>query len=666
MELNIVMTEKSSKGKILVVLILAIIGIPAAFAGLQFYSMDAADKSIANAKVDFGITELLNIQDTLLDLLISRELEGGFDLVFEGKGFLDTQVKSIQAQVFLEDVFVGSFVSNEFFTIPGSGTESAHMDFKIDLSEISLSDVMQVVNSILEHNGEVKISIEALMEPVIIVFPMTVPVTDTDYYLSYSEAPQVSSLSWSSPSCEIKEEATFSSTVTNVFRDSSVTGTLDVVVREDVSWGSDSTVEIFSYPIQLEAGESVTVSDDFTPYKEGSTNGFFLRAQWGSSIIEEQESSYPPRLQVIEGTLGVEEVYWTVGGVRTSVCEVDDLVQAHIRLGASGVALDDEVSVKIRKDLALLPDTNLVTKDFSVVLDKNQDTEIVVDFRPPEESGALTRGYFVEVDGDAQWTMPDDYPPRLTVGGGEPAQGSLSVINVWWLWGGSTVTSADIGDNIDGKVTLRAVGGPVYGDVTVNINRDLAFSFDENYASRSFSVSLEEGEQRTYTVSFTASEASGSSFRGYFIEVEGDASWAMGSSYPPRLSVNEPILVPEVEGYPFVQNAWWTVGGSSVTEVSQGQSVKAVIRLGSSGGISEGIVTVHIRKDLAFLPDEDLIVNSYEIDIEADEYGDIEITFTASDKSGFTFKGYFIQVDFVSWEDDWTMESSYPPRLKVN
>ena len=660
------MAEKSSKGKILVVLILAIIGIPAAFAGLQFYSMDAADKSIANAKVDFGITELLNIQDTLMDLLISRELEGEFDLVFEGKGFLDTQVKSIQAQVFLEDVFVGSFVSNEFFTIPGSGTESAHMDFKIDLSEISLSDVMQVVNSILEHNGEVKISIEALMEPVIIVFPMTVPVTDTDYYLSYSEAPQVSSLSWSSPSCEIREEATFSSTVTNVFRDSSVTGTLDVVVREDVSWGSDSTVEIFSYPIQLEAGESVTVSDDFTPYKEGSTNGFFLRAQWGSRIIEEQASSYPPRLQVIEGTLGVEEVYWTVSGVRTSVCEVDDLVQAHIKLGTSGFALDDEITVKIRKDLALLPDTNLVTKDFSVVLDRNQDTEIVVDFRPPEESGALTRGYFVEVDGDAQWTMPDEYPPRLTVGGGEPAQGSLSVTNAWWSWSGSTVTSADIGDNIDGKVTLRAVGGPVSGEVTVNIREDLAWASDETLTSDTFAVSLNEGEQRTFTVPFTALESSGSGFSGYFIDVQGDVSWTMSNSYPPRLTVNEPLELPEPTGYPVVQSAWWEVGGVPVTEASQGQSVTAVIRLMSVGGLSEGYVTVRIRGDYALLPDDDVIVNSYQITLDESEYGDIEITFSASEKSGFMFRGYFIQVDFDSWGDDWTMSSPYPPRLEVN
>ena len=211
---------------------------------------------------------------------------------------------------------------------------------------------------------------------------------------------------------------------------------------------------------------------------------------------------------------------------------------------------------------------------------------------------------------------------------------------------------------------MKAVGGPFSGDVSVNVKRDLALAFDDVHASRSLSVYLDEGEQKTYTVSFTASDVSDSSFRGYFIELEGDTSWTMSSSYPPRLLVTEQVT--ETEGYPVVQSAWWTVGGSSVTEVSQGQSVRAVIRIGSVGGRSVGTVTVRIRKDLAFLTDEDLIVNSYSVDLGESEYGDIEMTFTASEKSGFTFRGYFIQVDFNSWGDSWTMDSSYPPRLEVN
>ena len=75
---------------------------------------------------------------------------------------------------------------------------------------------------------------------------------------------------------------------------------------------------------------------------------------------------------------------------------------------------------------------------------------------------------------------------------------------------------------------------------------------------------------------------------------------------------------------------------------------------------------VRIRGDYALLPDDDVIVNSYQITLDESEYGDIEITFSASEKSGFMFRGYFIQVDFDSWGDDWTMSSPYPPRLEVN
>lgn len=36
------------------------------------------------------------------------------------------------------------------------------------------------------------------------------------------------------------------------------------------------------------------------------------------------------------------------------------------------------------------------------------------------------------------------------------------------------------------------------------------------------------------------------------------------------------------------------------------------------------------------------------------------------EKSGFSFRGCFIEVDFDSWKNRWTMESEYPPRLTVN
>jgi len=80
----------------------------------------------------------------------------------------------------------------------------------------------------------------------------------------------------------------------------------------------------------------------------------------------------------------------------------------------------------------------------------------------------------------------------------------------------------------------------------------------------------------------------------------------------------------------------------------------------------EGIVTIHIRKDMRLLPDEDYKVQSFHISLSKDQVIELTVTFIASEKSGLTFRGYFIQIDFDSWDTTWTMENSYPPRLKVN
>ena len=125
--------------KLVYIFIIMIVLFPLGYAGLQFYSMKSATKSISNPSINLGITDLLNIQSTLIDILLERELAVEFDLVLEGHGFLSTTVKSFQAKVFLEDVYVGSFLSNDFFTIPASGIETAHMEFSIDLNNIGFS-----------------------------------------------------------------------------------------------------------------------------------------------------------------------------------------------------------------------------------------------------------------------------------------------------------------------------------------------------------------------------------------------------------------------------------------------------------------------------------------------------------------------------------------------
>ncbi len=673
--------KRRGSSKILVVIILGVILIPVVYAGLQFYSLDSAETSIINPRIDIGITDLLNIQNTLMDIILSRELDGEFDFLIEGKGILPTQVKSFQAQVFLEDIYVGSFVNNNFFTIPASGSETTHMDFKIDLNEISLSDVELVVESIIEHNGEVQISIEALMEPVIIVFPITVPVTKTKHILTYSDAPEVSSLNWATSGSVVGDQATFSGTVTNVFRDSTVSGNLNIVVREDVSWGSDNTVDVVSIPIQLEPGESVTFSDDFTTFKSESTNGFFLRAEWGTSIIEEQSSSYPPRLKVIEGTLLVDDVYWTVSTVRTTSCEVGDLVEAHIRLSADNAALDDDITVKIKRDIALLPDTNVASESYRIVLDRNQETEIVIEFSPSEASGLSIRGYFVEVEGDVDWTMNDDYPPRLSVN--EEQQGSPVVVNAWWTTSSGVVSSVTHGEQVMGHILFEASGGDVNSQLLIHVRKDLALQSDQDLETFSGTLSLLEGQQKEITFSYDASDSPGSSFRGYFLQVDyisiGE-TWTMDNSYPPRLIVTEVVEEPEQpstpetpdepeqprEGTPSIVDVWWTVNDQIVTSCQQDQTVIANVKIMANGGPVSGTITVHVRKDIPYLPDEDHVTQSFSVSLSEGHSGVATVTFIATHKTGWTFRGYFIQVDLDLWDTTWTMENTYPPRLTIN
>ena len=68
---------------------------------------------------------------------------------------------------------------------------------------------------------------------------------------------------------------------------------------------------------------------------------------------------------------------------------------------------------------------------------------------------------------------------------------------------------------------------------------------------------------------------------------------------------------------------------------------------------------------MAFFPDEDYVVESYSIILNEGETIDLKVDFTAAEKSGITFRGYFIQVDLDTWGESWTMDSIYPPRLKV-
>jgi len=616
--------------------------------------------SATSARYSISRIGLSGIPDPL-EALFSRQLDLELYLDVEGHGPLSVPVRSLSGQIYFEDKYVGNVRATEPFRIPASGTTTVRLTFHLDLSGISLTDIQYIANSISSHNGEVKIGFDGQIEPVILFFPITVPVSYQFYALTSSNAPKVSDLSWHPTSVIPGEPVEFRVTVENVFRGSPVDGVLDVIVREDVAMGFDVDAAVFHFSVHLSPGESKTFSGSFEPYKRKSTRGFFLKAQWGSSVLAEQESKYPPRLSIIEGTLSLVEAYWTVGGLRVSSCKVGDEVVAHIVFKANNAPVEGTVKIKIRKDLVLRPDEDVKVASFTISLKKDELKECTLSFAPSESSGVSLRGYFVEIEGDYSWTMPDTYPPRLTVSAG----GTPLVVNTWWSTSAGIVTEVRKGETVQAHILVKASGGALRGTVTVRIRKDLPYWPDEDYKVQVYSLSLNENEQTELTITFIASEPTSSSFRGYFIQVDFDAwgtSWTMESSYPPRLKVVEEA---SGEGTPSLQNAWWTVDNQVVTEAKQGQTVKAHILIKAVGGRVKGTVTIRIRKDLALLPDEDYKVESFYIDLSEGQSVELAVAFLAAEKSGLSFRGYFMQVDFNSWGTSWTMESSYPPRLKV-
>lgn len=629
----------------------------AVFALLQYYSINSSMVSIMNPSFDIGVNDPLD-KAGLVDILSSRPLEVEADLQIEGNGILPFEVRSVQAKVYLENIYLGDYTSNDGFRVPAQGVKNLHINLGIDGDQMSPYKMEQIATAIIEHNGEVNISVKALMEPKIISYPLTMTITDSDYVLSYNDGPQVTSLSWDDNSCNLGENASFTVATSNVFRYSNVTGVLDITITEDNFLRADPKVENFSYQLSLKPGESLSFSDSFTPYKMDSTIGFYLTAMWGVDLIKEQDSDYPPRLQVIEGDLELLEIYWTVEDVRTHNCTVGDEVEAHIRIKAVNAGVDEEIVVKIKKDQESTPDQDILTRSHQTVLRRDEETEKIIRFTPSETSYPVIGGYYVEINGDLNWTMPEGSPPRLSV---SPLQGNLTLTEAWWSKDEKNITSAETGDTVNAQITVAAEGGPVTGNILVNIKRDHVSTIDEVIESESFPVSLGEDEEETFTVSFTASEASGSEFRGYYIEVLGGLQWEMNSSYPPRLNVTETVSV----SFPLVQSAWWSVEGFPITVATQGEPVQAVVRIKSVDGKSEGTVYVYVRKEFRYMSDEDQTIRSFEIDLEENDHVDIMTTFTPEDQSGFIFVGYYIYVDFESWGKSWTMNTAYPPRLEV-
>lgn len=115
--------------------------------------------------------------------------------------------------------------------------------------------------------------------------------------------------------------------------------------------------------------------------------------------------------------LRIMNAYWVVDGQVTYIADVADIVEAHIIIQAKGGPASIITKVSIRKDLRLLPDKEYTSQTFKVTLEHDETRDLSLSFKPDEASGAVLRGYFIEVyiNGEKTYTMKSSYPPRLEV-----------------------------------------------------------------------------------------------------------------------------------------------------------------------------------------------------------------------------------------------------------
>lgn len=140
--------------------------------------------------------------------------------------------------------------------------------------------------------------------------------------------------------------------------------------------------------------------------------------------------------------------------------------------------------------------------------------------------------------------------------------------------------------------------------------------------------------------------------------LSGQGGGSQGSGQPPTQQPGPQTGRLEVSAI------YWVYNGEYVYEVPQGSNVMVKVVLTAVGGDVEGLITVRVKKDLALMPDQVYTEHSEYISLNNGESTTIEFWFTAKDKSGLTFRGYFIEIVLPDGTT-WTMESDYPPRLKV-
>ncbi|MDJ0269546.1 MAG: hypothetical protein NXY59_03170 [Aigarchaeota archaeon] len=111
--------------------------------------------------------------------------------------------------------------------------------------------------------------------------------------------------------------------------------------------------------------------------------------------------SYPPRLYVEPPRRGipvVEDVYFAKDGLRISQSRVGERVEVHIFIRAEGGDLSGEITIRIRRDIALGADEDYIVKTVTINVPEGRRAHITLTFIPNQRSGGTFRGLFLQID----------------------------------------------------------------------------------------------------------------------------------------------------------------------------------------------------------------------------------------------------------------------------
>jgi len=101
-----------------------------------------------------------------------------------------------------------------------------------------------------------------------------------------------------------------------------------------------------------------------------------------------------------------------------------------------------------------------------------------------------------------------------------------------------------------------------------------------------------------------------------------------------------------------------------VTSATLGSRVEARIVVKATAEYA-GSIVVKVRKDVALWFDKDYAISTVPASLIGGQKLEITVPFVPDEASGGSLRGYLVEVEFSATKTTWTMENSYPPRLKV-